>query len=49
MRVYLSADIEGTAVNPSITTVPVLKGIGNSSVSLHPIVAVRAIRDGAGR
>ena len=38
---------EVESVNPAIGTVGVLRGIGDSTVSLHPAVAVREVRDGA--
>lgn len=33
------------SVNPNIRTVPVSEGIGNASISIHPNVAVRRIRE----
>ncbi len=38
---------EVESVNPAIGTVAALEGVGDSTVSLHPAVAVRAIREGA--
>lgn len=35
------------SVNPNILTVPVSKGIGNASISIHPQVAVERIREAA--
>lgn len=49
--VFVSGDegvcLEVASVNPVIGTAPVLTGIGDSTVSLHPAAAVRAIKEGA--
>lgn len=37
---------EVESVNPAIGTAAVLDGIGDSTVSLHPAAAVRAIKEG---
>jgi D-amino peptidase len=51
--VFLSGDEalcrEVESVNPAIGTAAVLSGVGDSTVSLHPAVAVRAIKDGVKR
>jgi D-amino peptidase len=48
--VFLSGDEalcrEVEAVNPAIGTVAVLEGIGDSTVSMHPAAAARAIKEG---
>lgn len=33
-------------LNPNIVTVPVSKGIGNASISIHPDIALKNIKDG---
>jgi len=37
---------EAVSINPNITTVPVMRGVGDSTVSLQPGLAVRRIREG---
>jgi D-amino peptidase len=48
--VFLSGDEalcrEVEAVNPAIGTVAVLEGVGDSTVSMHPAAAARAIKEG---
>ena len=49
--VFISGDaglcMEAESLIPNITTVAVMKGMGNSTVSIHPHLALEKIRDGA--
>jgi len=38
---------EVKAVNPHVATCPVMRGVGDSTISLHPATAVERIREGA--
>ena len=49
--VFVSGDAgiceEATSLNPNITTTAVKQGVGSSTVSIHPHLAVERIREGA--